>query len=443
MKEPTTQKIPWFPWIGKKRPFYGWIIVAAVSPTQFFGGLSNQGFGTYLGFFQKEFGWSRAILASPRSVSQLESATLGPVDGWLVDKFGPRVMVSLGAFIMGLGFIVFGMVHSLWMYFLANIILSLGSGIGGGIVISVVVNHWFRRKRTLAQVMSVIGFPMAGVLGIPVLVWAQSAMGWRASLVATGLLVWAVLIPCSLFLRRGPETYGLHPDGDPPGSAAAEMGRRLGGGLVNFTVGEALRTRTFWLIAVGNGLFGLATSAMTVHLFLHLEQGVGLSRGTAALVWTVASSLNIPSRLFVGVVGDRVPKHLLLGTSGSFLAVSMLLLSLATGLGWALAFAVLYGIAWAIRTPVLRALQGQYWGRTSLGTIGGMQHTVEIALAVAGPVLAGLMADLRGDYRLTFMLGAALSLVASACMFLAKPPKPPVRKASVVSGVGPAGNGNS
>ncbi|MBI4298425.1 MAG: MFS transporter [Chloroflexi bacterium] len=443
MKQPASQKLPWFPWIGKKRPFYGWIIVAAVSPTQFFGGLSAQGFGTYLSFFEKEFGWSRAIMATPRSIAQLESATLGPIDGWLVDKLGPRVMVAIGAFIMGLGFIIFGMIHSLWMYFLANVIISLGAGLGGGVVVSVAVNYWFRRKRTLAQVMSVIGFPIAGVVGIPLLVWAQSAIGWRPTLIVTGLLVWAVIIPASFFLRRGPEPYGLHPDGDPPGSAAAEIGRRLGGGLVNFTVGEALRTRTFWLIALGNGLSGLAMSAMSVHLFLHLEQGVGLSRGNAALVWTVASGLSIPSRLLVGVVGDRVPKRLLLGISATFMAVALLLLGLATSLVWAFVFAVLYGISWSIRIPVMRAMQGEYWGRTSLGTISGAQQFVEVLLSVVGPVLAGFMADLQGDYRLTFIVAAALSLIGAICLFSASRPKPPMRKAAEVSGVEPADVGNS
>ncbi|MBI4298426.1 MAG: MFS transporter [Chloroflexi bacterium] len=443
MKESVVQRVPWFPWIGKKRPFYGWIVVAAVAPTQFFGGINAQGFGTYLGLLQKEFGWSRALLAAPRSVSQLENVTLGPIEGWLVDKLGPRIMVAIGAFIMGLGFIIFGMVHSLWMYFLANIIISLGAGVGGGIVVSAAVNYWFRRKRTLAQVMSVISFPMAGVVGIPVVIWVQSAFGWRAALIATGLLIWAVIIPASSFIRRYPESYGLHPDGDPPDSAVAEVGRRLGGGLVNFTIGEALRTRTFWLVALGIGIYGLVSSAMTVHLFLHLEQGVGLSRGTAAVVWTVASSLNIPSRLLVGVIGERVPKHLLLGASGTFLAVSLLILALANNLGWALAFAVFYGISWAIRMPVQRAQQGEYWGRTSLGTISGIQNSFEILLGVPAPILAGRMADIQGDYRLTFIIGAALSLIGAICLFLGTRPKPPVRKASEVSGVGPADVSNS
>src|SRR5690242_6977746 len=88
------EKVPWFPWLGtRKRPFYGWVIVAAGAVEQFFQGIVSQGFTTYLGPLQAEFGWSRAVLASPRSVTQIESAILGPLQGYLVDRLGPRSVV--------------------------------------------------------------------------------------------------------------------------------------------------------------------------------------------------------------------------------------------------------------------------------------------------------------------------------------------------------------
>ncbi|MFC2012615.1 MFS transporter, partial [Chloroflexota bacterium] len=91
----------------------------------------HQGFPTYLSPLQAQFGWSKAVLARPRSVTQVENSILGPIEGFLVDKFGPRILVAIGVFIMGLGQILFGLTQSLWLYYLSNIILALGSSLQG------------------------------------------------------------------------------------------------------------------------------------------------------------------------------------------------------------------------------------------------------------------------------------------------------------------------
>ncbi len=423
------RKVPWFPWVGKKRPFYGWVVVAVGSVTQFSQGVTGQGFATYLGPLQKEFGWSKALLAGPRSASQVENAVLGPIEGILVDRLGPRFMVALGTLIMGTGLIMFGLVNSLWMYFLANIVISIGASFQGMLVVSVVVNHWFRRKRTVAQSVMLLGFSAAGVVGIPALVWTQGEWGWRASAIISGVFLMAIGIPGALLIRREPEAFGLAPDGDPPRSPhdLAREGRPALAEEPDFTLGEAIRTRTFWLLAVGNGLSSLAIGAMSVHLFLHLEQGVGLTRGTAALVWTAASITNIPCRLAGGIVGDRLPKHLVLGAATALVALSLMVLGLATSLPLALAYAVLYGIAWGVRTPVANALQGEYFGRKSQGLIRGSLQSLALPLSIAGPVAAGAMADRLGDYRVAFVSLSVVGLAGAVCIFLATRPRPPLR----------------
>lgn len=416
--------IPWFPWIGKwKRPFYGWVVVAAASIPNALHGLASQGFATYLVPLQQEFGWSRAILAGPRSVTQVESAVLGPIEGYVVDRFGPRAAMGTGCLVMGAGLIMFGVVDSLWTYFLANILIVAGSGLSGILVGSVVVNHWFRRRRTLAQSIFTLGFAGAGIVGVPILIWTQATLGWRASAIASGLVVWAVGIPASFFLRRSPEPYGLLPDGDLPDSAG---GTREGASAEehDFTLAEAMRTRSFWLLAIGQSIAGLGASAVGVHLFLHLEQGVGLSRGAAALVWTVASLSNLPARLAVGFLGDHPPKHIVLGTVTALVALSHFVLGLATSLELALVYAVLYGIGWGARTPVASALQGEYFGRKSQGVIRGWLQSLHLPFTIAAPVVAGLLADVNGDYRLAFTTMSLAGFVGAACMFFATAPKP-------------------
>jgi MFS family permease len=418
-------KVSRLPWTGK-RPFYGWIIVAVGVVTQFFQGIVAQGFATYLSPLQQDFGWSKAVLAGPRSVTQIENSILGPLEGFLIDRFGPRRMVMIGIFFMGLGLILFGLTQSLWMYYLANIIIAIGTGFQGLLIMSVAVNHWFRRKRTIAQSVMLLGFSMAGVVGVPALVLVQTRMGWQTSAIGSGLLIWAIGFPCSMLLYTKPEPYGLLPDGDIPSTTAPTMDiDRHDDVEYDFTLREAVRTRAFWLLAAGWAIGNLGMGAAQVHLFLHLEQGVGLARTTAALVWTVASISNIPSRLAGGFLGDRLPKNLMVGFATVFMAVSIFVLGVATSVQMAFTYAVLYGIGWGIRTPVMNALQGEYFGLKSQGVIRGWLQSLSLPAVIAAPVVAGYIADLQGSYHLTFVVVSFVMLAGAALLFFATPPKPP------------------
>ncbi|MSQ24628.1 MAG: MFS transporter [Chloroflexi bacterium] len=424
----TPLKLPWYPWPGQKRPFYGWVIVVVTALKEFGTGLTNQGFATYLGPLQQEFGWSRALLAGPRSITQLEGAALGPLSGWMIDRFGPRFMVGLGSFLTGLGLIMFGLVENLWMYYLANIIVAIGNGFASIFLMSVMINHWFRRKRSIANSWAVMGFPIAGIVGVPALVVMQTVFDWRTSAIASGLLAWVSAIPCLIYYRRAPEPYGLRMDGEPtPDPTDGANAGPLVAEEVDFTLQEALHTRSFWLLVLGNALSGLGAGAVSVHLFLHLEQGVGLERTTAAFVYTVASITNIPARLVGGYFGDRLPKNVVYGGALAMVALSQFVLGLATSLPMALMYAVLYGIGWGMRTPVRNALQGEFFGRRSQGVIRGWMDSVATPVTIAAPVISGLMADLTGDYRLIFTVMSFVAMAGAICIFTAKAPPPPVR----------------
>ncbi|MFC2009969.1 MFS transporter [Chloroflexota bacterium] len=421
----SPQKLPRYPWIGK-RPFYGWVIVFVGMVTQFFQGIMAQGFATYLGPLQEQFGWSKAVLAAPRSVTQVENSILGPIEGFLIDRFGPRLMVNIGIFIMGLGLILFGMTQSLWMYYLSNIIIALGTGLQGMLIMSVAVNNWFRRRRTIAQSIMLLGFSMAGVVGVPALVLVQTNIGWEVSAIGSGLLIWIAGFPCAMLLRTRPEPHGLLPDGDVPGDTKKDVDTiGLGKDEYDFTLRQALRTRTFWLLAMGWAIGNLGMAAAMIHLFLHLEEGVGLTHTTAGFVWTVAAISNIPSRLIGGFFGDRLPKNLVAGLSSVMMAISIFVLGIASSKTMAFVYAVIYGIGWGIRTPVMNAIQGEYFGLKSQGIIRGWLQSLSLPFMIAAPVVAGYIADVQGTYRTTFIVMSFVTLAGAALLFLATPPKPP------------------
>jgi MFS family permease len=410
------------PYSGRK-PFYGWVIVFVGFISQAVQGLIVQGFSSYTDLLHSEFGWSKAVLAGPRSVTAVQNSILGPVAGWLIDRFGPRPVVAVGVVITGLGLILLDFTHSLWMYYLANIVMALGLSLEGMMVMSVAVNNWFRRRGTIAQSMMLLGYSLAGVAGVPALVFMQTTMGWRNASLWTGVGIIAVGLPCSALLRTRPEMYGLLPDGDQPddegkhASVPAYVEH-------HFTLAQALRTRAFWFLALGWAVCMLATGVVQVHVFLQMEEDVGLARTAVAAIWSIASLSNIPARLAGGLLGDRLPKNLTLGVSIALMGASVFALATAKSFAAAVLFAVPYGIGWGISTPVMNSIQGEYFGRRSQGVIRGWLQLVGLPLAIAGPVVVGSMADHQGTYRWAFVTLSSVILAGSALAFFATRPKP-------------------
>jgi MFS family permease len=167
----------------------------------------------------------------------------------------------------------------------------------------------------------------------------------------------------------------------------------------------------------------LATGVIQVHIFLQLAQDVGLERKTVALVWSVASLCNIPFRLIGGLLGDRIPRRIALGVSIGFMGASVLILSTASSFGTALLFAVPYGIGWGISTPVMNAIQGEYFGRRSQGVIRGWIQMVGLPFSIAGPVLVGYVADRQGTYQWALSGMAVMILMGAGLAFLTVRPR--------------------
>ncbi len=389
--------------------------------SQMIQGLVVQGFSSYTDLLHNEFGWSKAALAGPRSVTSVQNSILGPVAGWLIDRFSPRLVVGAGVIATGVGLILLGYTHSLWMYYLSNIVMALGLSLEGMMVMSVAVNNWFRRRATIAQSAMLLGYSLAGVLLVPALVYMQTWVGWRNAAIWSGIAVLVIGLPFSTLLRTRPEAFGLLPDGE---SSESRQTR----GLLperSFTLIQAVRTRAFWLLALGWAVSMLATGVVQVHVFLQLEEDVGLKRTAIALIWSIASISNIPARIVGGILGDKIPKNVTLGVSIALMGAAVFALAVAKSFAWTMLFAIPYGIGWGVSTPVMNAIQGEYFGRKSQGVIRGWVQMVGLPLAMVAPVLVGYVADRQGTYRWAFIGLSLIILAGAALAFLATRPAQP------------------
>lgn len=401
--------------------FYGWWIVLASANAQLLASiLWMQSYGAYVVLMQEEFGWSKTLFAGAFALARFESGILGPLQGWLVDRFGPRLILTIGMLMFGIGFVLFSRIDSLLGFYLTFALIALGSSLGGFATLMVSLVNWFNRHRSKAVAFSQVGYAVGGFC-LPLLIYALQSYGWRPTALVSGLLVLVIGIPLVQVVRHRPEELGETVDGIadlPDGSPATAT-------QTSFTTRQALRTQAFWLISVGHAIALLTVASLMVHLIPHLTEGMGYSLPRAGSVVALLTGFQLMGQFLGGYLGDRFDKRAICTACMLGHAAGLLLVTFADAWPAILAFAALHGLAWGARGPQMIALRADYFGAASFGTILGFSSLIVMLGTMSGPILAGYLADTQGNYELGFSIIAGASLLGACCFWFAKPPAAP------------------
>ncbi|MBI1734948.1 MAG: MFS transporter [Candidatus Rokubacteria bacterium] len=406
------------------RFFYGWWIVAAGFGIEaLIGALVFHAYGAYVVLLREEFGWSKTMFSAAFSMARAESGMLGPVQGWLTDRFGPRALIRVGMTLFAVGFMLFSQIGSPVAFFATFFLMALGSSLGGYLPIGVAIVGWFRRRRALALSASATGMAVGGLL-TPLVVVLMTRLGWRWTAFLSGVVVLAVGLPLAQLVRHRPEPYGLLPDGDarPP---VAHYGRATPAPPTDFTAREAVRTRAFWYVSLGHGSALLVVSAVLVHLIVHVTERLGYTLGQAATVVALMTVMQVIGQMSGGWAGDRYSKRLISAACMLGHAAGLLVLAFASAFWMVLLFAILHGLAWGIRGPLMAAIRADYFGSAAFGTITGVSSMIVMLGMMAGPLVAGILADRTGSYVGGFSILATLAAVGSIFFLLARRPARP------------------
>ena len=415
--------------LGKKkdRLFFGWWIVLASYVIQVLnGGLLFHAFGAYILPLQAEFGWGRAAVSGVFSMVRAESGILGPLQGWLIDRYGPRSIMRIGIVLFGIGYLLFSRIESLWELYLSFALIALGSSLGGFIPIAATITNWFSRQRATALGISMTGMGVGGLL-IPLVVWSLTNYGWRDTAFFSGLLILLCGLPATQLMRYSPEAYGLLPDGD---SAPATGRDPSPGDEPCFTTRQALRTSSFWLLSIGHSSALFVVGTVLVHQIPHMVEHIGISQEHAATNVTLLLVFMISGQLLGGWIGDRINKRWVMVGCMWMHAVALLLFAFATTRLEIALFAAIHGSAWGVRGTLINAIRADYFGRASYATISGFASLIIMVGMTTGPLFAGYLHDLTGGYQQAFMVLAGLSALGSIALFLARKPKTPTSEAT-------------
>jgi sugar phosphate permease len=413
------------------RVFFGWwITLAAAGLNLLPSALLMQSFGAYVVLLQAEFGWSKTLLAGAFSMMRAESGLLGPLQGWAVDRFGPQNVLRSGLLLFGLGFMALSRIETIVEFYLAFMVIAVGSSLSGFVTLMASLVSWFDRHRSKAVAYSQMGFAVGG-LCVPAVVIALETFGWRTTALASGFAILGLGLPLTAVVRHRPEQYGESVDGLPETGVAGRAGVPGGNSGIDrsgdMTASEALRTRAFWCIAFGHASALLVVSAVMVHLVPHLTEGLGYSLATAGAVVAALTFVQMIGQLAGGWLGDRINKRIITVVCMVAHAFGLLVLAKADSGLMVAAFIGLHGLAWGVRGPLMVAMRADYFGASSFGTIMGFSSMIVMLGMIAGPLVAGILRDRTESYQMGFTILALLAGLGSIFFWLATPPPQPRR----------------
>ena len=324
--------------LSAPRFFYGWWIVVAGFAIQWtVGALMLHPFGIYVVEFEEEFGWNRTKLSVAFSLARVEDGLLGPFQGWMIDRFGPRAVIRVGVVLFALGFVAFSMMNSLLMFYLTFLLMAIGAALAGFLSVTTAVVNWFSRRRTLAVSLALIGVA-AGGFAAPGIALMIEEIGWRNTALVSAAIVAIIGLPAAQLVRHRPEPYGMLPDGDPARPPVGSGGDIEQFAEVSMTPRQALRSRAFWAISFAHAAALLVVSAVMVHFVAHVEEQLDYTRTQAASLITLLTVMVIIGQVVGGWAGDRFNTRAIIAVCLLGHGTAMLLLTFASSLWMVVGF---------------------------------------------------------------------------------------------------------
>ena len=388
-------------------------------------------------------GWDYSTLSLAVTAGTWCSGVLSPLAGAWADRYGPRVLTTLGLLAVGCALLALSAVNtgSLWPFFVAYVVArTLSNPLLIGIVPRTATVNFFRRRRGVTLAINGMARPVGGAINIQIISLIAATHSWRASYGYVGLFMLAMTVPVFLIMRRTPEEIGMLPDGDRPAVGSDHVSRAASGrgparrtqsGTQEFswTAREAMKTRAYWCIA-GTAVLAITASAGLGYIlvpFLVSEMGPGLSNQQAVGVGSLGAVLALTTLVW-GFLADRFgPRPCMVATiagavlSGLFLAIGV------HGVWTAYLFAVLWGFFSNTVGTLEHMLLAQYFGRGSFGVILGTLGPLQTGALGLAPVFGNLLLAFTQSYSLVFVILMAMYAGAGLLILLAKAPRLPPR----------------
>ena len=399
--------------------FYGYIIVVVAFLLMLMMWGAYYSFGIFFEPLLAEFGWTKAMTSGAFSLSFFLTGILGVFAGRLTDRFGPRIVLTVCGFFLGLGYLLVSQTSTVWqLYLFYGVVVALGMS-ASVIPLQSTLARWFVKRRGTMNGIIISGIGVGMVIIPPIAQWLISSYGWRTSYIVVGITALVTIILTAQFLRRDPGKMGQLPYGE------GELEIKVSSPDTGFSLREALRSWQFWTLVMALLCFTMGEGTILVHIVSHAI-GLGISAASAALIIPVIGAISIPGRILLGMAGDRIGNRPAYVIGFVFLSVSLFWLLVAKELWMLYLFAVIYGFGYGGLSALISPIIAELFGLSSHGVIMGVVIMFGGTGGMAiGPLLAGHIFDITGSYQSAFLMYAAISVIG---LILVSRLRPVIRK---------------
>ena len=391
-----------------------WLVVGTVWVTLAIASGLYFSFPVFFVALLEEFGWSRGATAAAFSISSVVQGALSPVVGILVDRLGPRRVMLGGACLLGAACVLSSRIGSLWsLYLIVGVLAATGLCAVSWVPSGTLIARWFTERRSSMLGLAFSGMG-AGVLVMgPLAQWLITGHGWRAAYVVLGVGTLVVLVPLIwLGVREAPLTTA--PTRGEPEPAVVPARR---------DVGDALRTGAFWALFFAYLCTPLAVFSVVTHSVAFAVDH-GFPRLFVAGIFGLTGLLSVVGRILFGMAADRIGRAASATISYGCTAVGTLCLlglEIWPHAAALYAYALLFGLGFGARGPIITAMASQLFPGRRFGVLYGI---LSVGNGIGGgiaPWFGGFVHDLTGSYRVAFLIAVGFCGLGSACFWLARP----------------------
>ena len=401
---------------ARPRFFYGYIVVGAALLIMAIVYGAYNSFGVFFESLLTDFGWTRTTISGALSLSWIMQGVLSIIMGRLTDRFGPRVVLTICGFLIGLGYLLMSQIGAIWQLYLFYGVI-IGSGMGGSWVPMVsTAARWFVKRRNLMTGIVLTGVSMGTLIAPPVASRLISAYKWHTSYLIVGSIVLVAVVLVAQLLRRDPTRTKQRTYAESEGEKQEFLLE-----TPPFSLREAVHTRQFWLASGMFFCFGFSVYTIMAHIVLDAT-GLGMSSISAPNILATIGGLSLVGRIVLGSAADRFGNRQVF-IIGFILMAAALFWLVPNKEVWGLyLFAAVFGFAFGGCATSESPLVAGLFGLSSHGLILGVMSLLGFTFGAAiGPFIAGYIFDMTSSYQLTFIVSGAVSIVGLILTVLLSP----------------------
>ncbi len=351
-----------------------------------------------------EFGWSRSLFILAQSPITAVYAFSSLAVGTLVGRLGTKRILVVSIVLLAMVFALYSRMQEWWQFSALVVVMGFALTGLGDITVGQLVSQWVKRGRGFALGLVYTGSNLGGYLFIPFVVGIADQESWREAFSSLSLVALFFMLPVAVLVIRERPAREQDPVAEGDSDTMGESG--------DLNLAQALRTRSFWILAFSLFTFFVYFMGLLDHLVLHLTDE-GIERADASNTLRTALGLGIASKIGLGLMADRMPHRLALFLVFLGLSLSSVFLLLLPGgsvLTWA--FIISFGFSTAARDVVYPLILTECFGLRHMAPIYGALMIAFLPGATLGPVFAAAVQDNLGSYDLAFISFLVMNLLA-------------------------------